>query len=877
MQKILIIGDRLSKNEALLHSGPFSGDYAVWFKKALRAENLDPIFVNAWEGDKITDFSSSRSAILHSKIKAEQAKLVVVLGFDTVKLLGLLQFVTNDRDQFDNLVNFYCDANGVRFLPLAHPRESMKVDHWAFYIKAGIKQAAAELRSACPPLEHFETDLSPSPLELEQSIAAIAAGNEAVCLDIETNYRKTKVNGKTTHVDNDLKSISWGTASGGVHVVSRDQFGDDFFVSILRKLQPLIEDQGRMKIGQNFFFDAYCLWHYYGIKARGPVLDTLHVSNVLRDFLPKSLNWIAKLYLRIAPWKGGHSAQGAELRRYNAQDVHYTLRIAQRMEQELRDRNLYDYWATYRRDLFEATFDMATFGLRVDLTKRQEFKDAALIEISNIEAEMNQIVAGKIPPQEVKKKARDQAKDVKIENLCGKFEWVAASKKLGRKATTQKDFQQWLYSQGVSADKAKDLYYIRYDMPELGFVKGEVRRKAHRTDLTLVPRTEFNPRSPDQKKSVLGNMGVRLERTKKNEDKDTTEKGAIRKTLALQASSLSDDQRRLLLLLLDHGDKSKMVSTYYDMKYDADGKWRYSYNIEGAETGRSSSSKTPVDTGGNSQNLPRKGKGGVNFKDVIVPSEGKILIQLDQKSAESVVVAYLAGNKAMKEEFAKESADFHTLVAKMLHKQVTGEEFESLDPKVQKHLRQGYKAVSHGASYGLAEYMLQELLFMGTGEFLPGAKCRALLDGWHAAFPEVRGTWHALVRARLNSGEAWRNVFGREHAHGGIKSGNSQNEMLAWEPQSTVPELSNIMLRWSYEMSHKQPTWGLQVLQMGHDAVVVEIFPQYVRDYYDAFLARANQIELKYPTGTAIIKWDAEVGERWGSLEPMKKWLEAHV
>jgi DNA polymerase I-like protein with 3'-5' exonuclease and polymerase domains len=871
MQKILIIGDRLSQDEVVLRTGPFTARYATWFRKELTKIGLEPIFVNAWEGNKITDFSASRIATVKARIRAEQAKLVLVLGFDTAKLLGLLAFVKQDRDQFDNLCNFLCDIDGVRYMALHHPREMMQQDHWPFYVKAGLARCASELAAGCPPLDTFPVDLNAAPSELERAAQDVG---DVLCFDIETVYKTTKEKGKVVSIDNSVKSIAWRGSAGPTHVVSRDQWGDAFFEGIVTTLGKHISNPSIMKIGQNLFFDCYILHHYHAVLPRGPVLDTLHVANILRDFLPKSLNWLAKLYLRIPPWKGGHSAQGAELRLYNAQDVNYTWTIAQAMLQELRDRGLYDYWFNYRRDLFEATFDMATHGLRVDLARRDQLKTAALAGITEMEHRMDALVQGCIPPQEIKKTARDQGRDILVENLSHKFEWVAASKKLGRLATTKKDFDIWLLTQGVSKDKAKDYYYVRHDMPEFGFKKGEVRKKAHQAKLELRPREHFNPKSSQQKLAVLANMGIKLERTKKNEDKDTTEKGAIRKTLYKQSTSLTDTQRELLLTLLDHTDKSKMISTYYNMRLDADGRWRYSYNIEGAETGRSTSSASPLGTGSNSQNLPRKGKGGVNFKEVIIPSPGKVLVSKDQKSAESVVVAYLAGCKAMIEEFKKEDPDFHTLVAQLLHPKATGEDFNALDAAAKKAKRQAYKAVSHGSSYGLYEAMLQELLFLATDEFLPIGECRKLLDAWHASFPEVSKVWHAQTKQYLETGEEFVNVFGRKHRHGGIKSMNSLNELLAWSPQSTVPELTNIMLKWAYETSKERPEWGLQVLQMGHDALLVEIYPQFVVDYNEMFTRGADEIVLRFPTGETVIKWDCEVGPNWGTLNPLGKWVQ---
>jgi len=263
----------------------------------------------------------------------------------------------------------------------------------------------------------------------------------------------------------------------------------------------------------------------------------------------------------------------------------------------------------------------------------------------------------------------------------------------------------------------------------------------------------------------------------------------------------------------------------------------------------------------------------VNFKDLIVASEGKVLISRDQASAESVVVAYLANCAAMTTEFKKDEPDFHTLVAQLLHPLVTDKSFDSIADKAEKkRLRTAYKPVSHGGAYGLYSRMLQELLFTATGKFVKTEEAEILLESWHAAFPEIRKNWHAKVKQILDT-EGWLvNAFGRKHTFGGVKSFNALNEMLAWEPQSTVPEITNIMLKWTYELAQSRPEMGIQLLQMGHDALLLEIFPHYVREYAQLFDCKSREIVLTYPSGQTFIKWDCSVGKTWGTMKNLKDW-----
>ena len=96
----------------------------------------------------------------------------------------------------------------------------------------------------------------------------------------------------------------------------------------------------------------------------------------------------------------------------------------------------------------------------------------------------------------------------------------------------------------------------------------------------------------------------------------------------------------------------KLYGTYLDINFDADDRLRGAYNPRGTKFGRLSSSKTVFGTGMNFQNLPQE------FKKFLVADDGYVLIEVDKKQAEWVVVAYF-GNDANMIKAIKEGVDVH--------------------------------------------------------------------------------------------------------------------------------------------------------------------------------------------------------------------------
>ncbi len=150
--------------------------------------------------------------------------------------------------------------------------------------------------------------------------------------------------------------------------------------------------------------------------------------------------------------------------------------------------------------------------------------------------------------------------------------------------------------------------------------------------------------------------------------------------------------RRELEIILEIRQLRKILSTYLNAPYDADGRMRCSYNVSGTETGRLSSSSSVDGTGTNLQNIPK----GV-CREIFIPDDGCKMVAGDLSQAENRVVAYLTRDENMLGIVNSDSGDIHTEnAAKIFNK----------DPeKVSKQERQLGKRITHGCLLPEAEVL----------------------------------------------------------------------------------------------------------------------------------------------------------------------------
>lgn len=177
--------------------------------------------------------------------------------------------------------------------------------------------------------------------------------------------------------------------------------------------------------------------------------------------------------------------------------------------------------------------------------------------------------------------------------------------------------------------------------------------------------SSFNWRSPVQLKTFFyGVLG--LNEVKKRNAAGAWEAATDRETLEKLAAQyqIAEPFVNVILALRDAGKALGFLRT----PVDTDGRIRCNFNLAGTNTGRLSSSFSDFGSGTNLQNVARE------LKDVFIPDEGKVFVNIDLEQADSRNVGALCWElfyDSHGPEFAGayldacESGDLHTAVCRM--------------------------------------------------------------------------------------------------------------------------------------------------------------------------------------------------------------------
>jgi DNA polymerase-1 len=328
---------------------------------------------------------------------------------------------------------------------------------------------------------------------------------------------------------------------------------------------------------------------------------------------------------------------------------------------------------------------------------------------------------------------------------------------------------------------------------------------------------------------------------------------------------------------------SKLYSTYLDISFDEDDRMRGSYNPRGTKFGRLSSSKTVFDTGMNFQNLPPE------FKKFLVADDGYILIEVDKRQAEWVVVAYNADDPNMINAI-KEGKDVHAYTASLMfdlpinlieyENELIGHSTNAEqihiarmnDEQIRKvytprwirgmSLRQCGKKSNHGLNYDEGYRNFALLNEMEEKE------ARRIVEMYHEIYPGIRKSYEVTKR-QLQKDRTLTNCFGRKVRFMGEWGNDLWKSAYSFIPQSTVVDSLNQGMVRIYNDTLITKTWNVDILAQVHDSILMQIPIKVARNQgaFEAFMQKVNEYTsptVSYNGNEFKIATDAKIGFNWG-------------
>lgn len=292
-------------------------------------------------------------------------------------------------------------------------------------------------------------------------------------------------------------------------------------------------------------------------------------------------------------------------------------------------------------------------------------------------------------------------------------------------------------------------------------------------------------------------------------------------------------------ILLEIREKTKTANTFLDpRRNDSDGRSRCSYNIPGTDSGRMSSSKGPLGSGGNLQNITH----GL-CRSIYIPDDGFVWLEGDTSQAEARIVAHIAPEPKLIELFnsGKDVHKFNAAIA-----------FDVDYADVQKPQRFVAKHLVHAADYDVqaktfAKTMNKKCKESKIDMHMTTQVAQEKLDKFHAFFPGIR-VWHAKTQAWLAESPTLVNLFGRPHTFLDRIGPDVYRKAYNWQAQSVNADYLNVA--WA-RFDERYPQYA--VMMQIHDALMIQCRMQEVDRVKEALYKcfditlEANGIKFKIP------------------------------
>lgn len=368
---------------------------------------------------------------------------------------------------------------------------------------------------------------------------------------------------------------------------------------------------------------------------------------------------------------------------------------------------------------------------------------------------------------------------------------------------------------------------------------------------------EFNLNSPKQLSEVLFDE-MNLPVFKKTKTGRSTDEETLQELSSAHPA---------IPLILQYRGLYKLVSTYVDAlpkSVQEDGRIHSTFNVEGAATGRLSS------TNPNLQNIPIRGEMGGEIRKAFIAPEGKVLLGADYSQIELRIMADVSGDEAMKKAF-QDGLDIHAATAAKI--------FNIPIDQVSKQQRTVGKTMNFATLYGQGPRALSRQLGIDF------ATARQYIAEYFEQFPKVKewmaktlefGIQHGYVETvsgrrrympELSSNNHFLKAAGERaainHPIQGTSADMIKKAMVEIDKELAVSSKQLAVKNKKYDSSLLTAHCSL-ILQV-HDELMFECDPKEVETTAKMICEKMeNALKLSVP-----VKVDLKSGKNWGEMLPV--------
>ena len=322
-------------------------------------------------------------------------------------------------------------------------------------------------------------------------------------------------------------------------------------------------------------------------------------------------------------------------------------------------------------------------------------------------------------------------------------------------------------------------------------------------------------------------------------------------------------------------NRRTFLDLFLSKRWDKDGRIRYSFNVAGTVTGRSSASDCPFGTGLNPQQSPRPGgepdRPWKHFREVfVVDGEDWTFLQGDLAQADARVVTFLCDDRIEKGMYVKgESVHIRSAMI------CTGKSEEECAKGTGAY--DLGKASKHGYSYGEGPIRLFRQIIKELGRMeqpLPEgfnvAMCKQILKRFDEGTPLVKRVFHDYIEHELRRGRIIYNPFGRRRVFTEMWGQALFRSGYSTIPQGTVAEIIHrAMFHIHDEILRRIYTTmlrlGTRLVWQVHDSLIVHCLKTQV-EQLKVLMKEWMEVPIKINGDVMIIPVEFKEGKNLGEV-----------
>jgi DNA polymerase I-like protein with 3'-5' exonuclease and polymerase domains len=351
---------------------------------------------------------------------------------------------------------------------------------------------------------------------------------------------------------------------------------------------------------------------------------------------------------------------------------------------------------------------------------------------------------------------------------------------------------------------------------------------------------EFNINSPKQLSEILFDE-IKLPVIKKTKTGRSTDEATLREL---------EPAHPMISLLLEYRQLFKLVSTYIDAlpkSVGEDGRVHSTFNVEGAATGRLSS------TNPNLQNIPIKGDLGGEIRKAFIAPVGKVLLKADYSQIELRIMAHLSGDVNLIKAF-QEGIDIHTATAAKI--------FNLPVDQVSKTQRNVGKTMNFATLYGQGAHALASQLGI---EY---SLAKQYIEEYFAQFPKVKEWMQQTLEFGYKNGYV-ETIWGRRRYIPELQAGNRMLKSAGERMAINMPVQgtnADIIKKAMVEIDKELTMDNGQLILQVHDELVFECSEGNVKE-------TAQMVKVQMESAISLdvpVIVDLKVGKNWGEMEEVR-------